>query len=262
MNLTTAAAPTATIAGMVSGQEQFGFVTTVVLVNAAAHGTDLQCASSVDGNQTSNTAEDGTLLLANPSSGIHSIADLAGKTVATVQLASLNTLDVQELTKQAGINPGSVRYVSMPFAQMPQALQQGTVQAAVVTSPFSATALADGARLIAHPNVLVMAGQSTTCFAATNTYLRHHVKVGQEFQAAMDESIAYTKSHPDVAAATLPGYGLATSVKTAEQAKLGTDYDPTIKISSLAQIERLLERFGYITTSNAPTPKSLIFPGA
>lgn len=260
ISLTTAVAPTFVVAAMESGQEQLGFVTTVVAVNLAAHGTTLKCVSSVDGNQTSNAAQDGTLLVANPSSGISSVKDLVGKTVATVQLASLNTLTVQEMVKDAGINPGSVHFVSMPFAQMPQALQQGTVQAAVITTPFSETAIANGAKLIAHPNVVEMAGQSTTCFAATNQWVSHHVKIAKEFQTAMDEAIAYTKSHPAAAAATLPAYGLATSLQNAEQAKLGTDFNPTILPSSLSKVGRLLERFGYITT--IPDPNSLIFPGA
>lgn len=262
LSLSPAANPGVVIAGMQSGQDQLGFVTVVIAVNATAHGTKLKCVSSVDGNQGTNVAQDGTLLVANPNSGIKTVADLKGKTVATVQLASLNTLDVQEMVKEAGVNPGAVKFVSMGFAQMPQALQQGTVQAAVITSPFSATAIQNGGVLVAHPNITVMAGESTTCFAATDGYLAHHIKIAHEFQKAMTESILYTKTHLREAAATLPGYGLATSVATALQAKLGTDFNPTIKVSSVAKTERLLERFGYITPATAPDPKSIIFPGA
>ena len=262
ISLNTAANPGVVIAALESGEAQLGFATIVVAVNATAHGTPVKCVSSVDCNQGSNPAQDGTLLLANPKSGINSVADLAGKTVGTVQLASLNTLDVQEMMKEAGVNPGAAHFVPMPFAQMPQALAQGTVQAAVVTSPFSATALAEGMKLIAHPNITVMAGEATTCFVATNNYLAHHIKIAHEFQTAMDEAIAYTKTHLREAAATLPAYGLATSVSTAMQAKLGTDWDPTITPASVAKTERLLERFGYIQASTAPDPKSIIFPGA
>jgi len=262
VSLATAANPGVVISAMESGQDQFGFVTVVVAVNAVAHGTALKCVSSVDGNQTPDVAQDGTLLLANPSSGIKSVADLAGKTVATVQLASLNTLDVQEMTKQAGINPSSVHYVPMGFAEMPQALKQGTVQAAVIVAPFAEAAVAAGAKVIAHPNVVVMSNQATTCFASTDSYLAHHVKIADEFQAAMNEAIAYTKTHLDAAAATLPAHGLATNVKAAEQEKLGTNFVTTITPGSVAKTERLLERFGYIKPSQVPNPKSIIFPGA
>lgn len=262
ISLATAANPGVVIAGMESGQDQLGFVTIVVALNAVAHGTAVKCVSSVDGNQSASSANDGTLLLANPSSGIKSVKDLAGKTVATVQLASLNTLDVQEMAYQDGLNPGKIKFVPMGFAEMPEALKQGTVQAAVVTTPFSAEAQAEGMRVIAHPNVVIMANQAVTCFAATDGYLNHHVKIAHEFQTAMDEAIAYSKAHPDAAATTLVKHDLATSVKAAEASKLGTNWDPTITPASVAKTERLLERFGYIKPSSAPSPSSVIFPGA
>lgn len=260
VTLTTAAAPTFTVAAVESGEAQFAFVTTVVLVNIAAHGTALECVSSVDGNQTTNVKDDGTELLTNASSGIHSVADLAGKTVATVQLASLNTLTVQDLASKAGINPSSIRFVPMGFATMPQALQQGTVQAAIITSPYSQTAEANGAVVIAHPNVSVMPGQSTTCFAGSQSWVHGHQRIAKDFLAAMDEGIAYTKNHPEAAAATLQSYGLATSLSDAESQKLGTDFNPIIKPISLAKVATLLEQFGYITTP--ANSRSLIFPGA
>lgn len=260
VNLTTAVAPTFVVAALESGQQQFGFVTTVVLANLAAHGTMLKCVSSVDGNQTTNVNQDGTLLVANKNSGIKSVKDLVGKTVATVQLASLNTLDVQEMAKEAGINYQSIHFVPMGFSLMPQAVVQGTVQAAIITTPFSQTAIDNGAVLIAHPNLAIIPGESSTCFAATDTYLAHHVRIAKAFQAAMTESILYTPGHMKKAAQTLVDNGLATSLHAALTTKLGTDFNPVIKASSIAKMERLLKRFGYITTM--PDPASLIFPGA
>jgi NitT/TauT family transport system substrate-binding protein len=260
VNLSTAAAPTFTIADIESGQAQLAFTTTVVLVNSAAHGTGLECVSSVDGNQTTNVKDDGTLLLATPQSGIKTVADLVGKTVGTVQLASLNTLTTQAMVQKAGGDPRKVQFVSMGFALMPQALQQGTVQAAIVTEPFADEAVAEGMVVVAHPNISIMAGQSTTCFAGTQTWVNSHKRLAKNFLEAMDEAIAYTKSHPAAAAATLQSYGLATSLANAESQKLGTDFNPIIKPISLAKVATLLEQFGYITTP--ANSRSLIFPGA
>jgi NitT/TauT family transport system substrate-binding protein len=262
LKLHLTSSPIPSVAALESGESQLAFVTITVAINVTAHGTPLKCISSVDGNQGTNPQTDGTLLVANPKSGISSIADLKGKTVATVQLASLNTLDVEEMVHEAGVNPGAVHFVPMPFQEMPQALQQGTVDAAVITTPWSATAVQNGAKVIAHPNIVVMGGESTTCFAATASYADHHVKLMKEFQAAMDQAIAETKADPAAAAATLVKFGLATNLKEAEASKLGTDFNPTIKVSSIAKTERLLERFGYITSSQAPNPASLVFPGA
>ena len=92
---------------MASGTEQFGFITTPVLVNLNSKGVGVKCVSTVDGNEPTNPADDSTVLVAAKGSGITSIKDLAGKNVAEVQLSSLNSLSVMVLAKQAGIDPAS-----------------------------------------------------------------------------------------------------------------------------------------------------------
>src|SRR5215471_18447388 len=121
------ASPVAVEASMASGTEQFGFITTPVLVNLATKGVGVKCVSTVDGNEPTDPADDTTVLVAAKGSGITSVKDLAGKSVAEVQLTSLNSLSVEVLTKRAGIDPASVHLIAMPFPQMPAALAQGRV---------------------------------------------------------------------------------------------------------------------------------------
>ena len=90
---------------MASGTEQFGFITTPVLVNLNSKGVGVKCVSTVDGNEPTNPADDSTVLVAAKGSGITCMKDLAGKNVAEVQLTSLNSLAVMVLAKQAGIDP-------------------------------------------------------------------------------------------------------------------------------------------------------------
>ncbi len=126
---------------MASGTEQFGFVTVPVLINLNTKGVPVKCVSNVDGNQPASPADDTTLLVAAKGSGITSVADLAGKNVAEVQLTSLNSLAVEVLAKKAGIDPASIHQIAMPFPQMPAALAQGRVQAAVIVAPFAQAAI-------------------------------------------------------------------------------------------------------------------------
>lgn len=244
-----------------SGEAQLAFASITQVVDARAHGTKVKCLTSIDGNQGKNVAQDGTMLLANPKSGISSVADLKGKTVATVATASLLTLTVDEMVHATGVNPGSIRYVTMGFPEMPQALAQGTVQAAIVAAPFSREAASAGMKVLGHPDVVVMGGQSTVCFAATDGWIAHHLKLAHGFQAAMDHSIRYTKTHLRPAAATLVAAGLAKNVSQALSAKLGTDWDPRVRVASIAKTERLMKRFGLISPSQVPNPKSVVLPG-
>ena len=245
VSLVPAANPTAVVASMVSGQEQFGFVTTPVLVNVNVKGTPLKCVSTVDGQQPANTAQDGTMLVAAKGSGITTVSGLAGKKVATVQLASLNSLALQVLAKRSGINPASIQLIQMPFPQMPAALSQGRVQAAVIVSPFVNTAVAEGATVLNHPNAVLFGGATITCLSALGSYVSQHPGTVSAFHAAMTEAIAYAQAHQSAAKATLAKY-MSLTPEVAQKQILSTDWNPVLNPGSVSQIEADMKQFGQI----------------
>jgi NitT/TauT family transport system substrate-binding protein len=250
------ASPVAVEASMASGTEQFGFITTPVLVNLNSKGVNVKCVSSVDGNQPSNSANDSTVLVAAKGSGIKSIKDLAGKNVAEVQLTSLNSLAVMVLAKKAGIDPSSIHQIAIPFAQMPAALAQGRVQAAVIVAPFTQTALSDGATVLTHPNVDLFPNATVTCLDAMGSYLTANPTIASEFRAAMNESIAYTKTHQAEVKQTLVK-GLSLTPAVAAKQTLATDFDPTLNPASITLIEGYMKQYGQITSE--PPASSMIW---
>src|SRR5246500_1918932 len=230
------ASPVAVEASMASGTEQFGFITTPVLINLASKGVNVKCVSSVDGSEPSIAADDSTVLVAAKGSGITSVKDLAGKNVAEVQLTSLNSLAVEILAKQAGINPTSIHQIAIPFAQMPAALAQGRVQAAVIVAPFAGTATSEGATVITHPNVDLFPNGTVTCLDAMGSYISANPNVVAEFRAAMDESVAYSATHQSVVKQTL-AKGLSLPMAVAEKQILATNFAVTFNTASIGQIE-------------------------
>jgi NitT/TauT family transport system substrate-binding protein len=250
------ASPVAVEASMASGTEQFGFITTPVLINLNSKGVGVKCVSTVDGNQPTNPADDSTVLVAAKGSGITSIKDLAGKNVAEVQLTSLNSLAVEVLAKQAGIDPKSVHQIAIPFPQMPAALAQGRVQAAVIVAPFTQTALAEGATVLTHPNLDLFPNGTLTCLDAMSSYISANPKVVAEFRAAMDESVAYSKTHQSVVKQTLASH-LSLPMATAEKQTLATNFSTTFNVASIGQIEADMKSFGIITTE--PPASSMIW---
>jgi len=250
------ASPVAVEASMASGTEQFGFITVPVLINLNSKGVNVKCVSSVDGNQPSNAANDSTALVAAKGSGIKSIKDLAGKNVAEVQLTSLNSLAVMVLAKQAGLDPASIHQIAIPFAQMPAALAQGRVQAAVIVAPFLETALSGGATVLTHPNVDLFPNATVTCLDAMGSYLSANPTVASEFRAAMNESIAYTKTHESTVKQSLvKGLGLTPAV--AAKQTLATDFDSTLDPASITKIEGYMKEYGQITSE--PPASSMIW---
>ena len=241
------ASPVAVEASMASGTEQFGFITTPVLINLNSKGVNVKCVSSVDGNQPSNVANDSTVLVAAKGSGITSVKDLAGKNVAEVQLTSLNSLDVEILAKQAGIDPTSIHQIAIPFPQMPAALAQGRVQAAVIVSPFAASALSAGATVITHPNVDLFPNGTVTCLDAMGSYISANPTTVAEFRAAMDQSIAYSQTHESVVKQTLVK-GLSLTPAVAAKQILATNWNSAFNVPSITKIENYMKQFGVITS--------------
>jgi NitT/TauT family transport system substrate-binding protein len=250
------ASPVAVEASMASGTEQFGFITTPVLINLASKGVNVKCVSSVDGNEPSVPADDSTVLVAAKGSGITSVKDLAGKNVAEVQLTSLNSLAVEILAKQAGIAPSSIHQIAIPFAQMPAALSQGRVQAAVIVAPFTNTATSEGATVLTHPNVDLFPNGTVTCLDAMGSYISANPTVTGEFRAAMDQSIAYTKTHEAQVKQSLVK-GLSLTPAVAGQQILATNFNSTFNVPSITMIENYMKQFGVITSE--PTAANLVW---
>ncbi|MDX6344126.1 MAG: NitT/TauT family transport system substrate-binding protein [Trebonia sp.] len=244
------ASPVAVEASMASGTEQFGFITTPVLINLNSKGVNVKCVSSVDGSEPSNPADDSTVLVAAKGSGITSVKDLAGKNVAEVQLTSLNSLAVEILAKRAGISPASIHQIAIPFPQMPAALSQGRVQAAVIVAPFADSATSAGATVLTHPNVDLFPNGTVTCLDAMSSYISANPNVVSEFRAAMNESIAYSQTHEAVVKQTLVK-GLSLTPAVAAKQILATNWNSALNTASITMIENYMKQFGVITSEPA-----------
>ena len=250
------ASPVVVEASMASGTEQFGFITTPVLINLNTKGVGVKCVSTVDGNESSDPAHDTTVLVAAKGSGIKSIKDLAGKNVAEVQLTSLNSLAVMVLARQAGIDPHSIHQIQIPFPQMPAALAQGRVQAAVIVSPFTQTALSGGATVLSHPNQVLFPNGTLTCLDAMSSYISANPKVVSEFRAAMNEAVTYSATHQSEVKQTLASH-LQLPMAVAEKQVLNTNFSTTFNTASMTQIGNYMKDFGII--SSVPDPSSMIW---
>ncbi len=250
------ASPVAVEASMASGTEQFGFITTPVLINLASKGVGVKCVSTVDGNEPTNPANDTTVLVAAKGSGIKSMKDLAGKNVAEVQLTSLNSLSVMVLAKQAGIDPHSIHQIAIPFPQMPAALAQGRVQAAVIVAPFTQTALSEGATVITHPNQVLFPNGTLTCLDAMGSYINANPAVVSQFRAAMNEAVTYSATHQAEVKQTLVK-GLSLTPAVAAKQVLATNFSTDFNTGSITQIANDMKEFGII--SSTPQVSSLIW---
>jgi NitT/TauT family transport system substrate-binding protein len=247
VTLVEAASPIPVVASLVAGQAQFGFVTTPVLINSSREGTPLECVAPIDGQVSPE--RDASALVAAADSGIDSLDDLAGKSVAVVQLASINLIGARKLIEDAGAT--GTEYVAMPFPQMPQALADGRVDAAVITSPYVEQALDAGAVELAHPSSDLFPEGTIYCYAATGQYLEENPDVAEGFQAAMEEAITYAGEHEDEAKATLVEH-LELTEEQAQAQVIPSNYVPEINVESIGDIQDLMLEQGSIDDTVEP----------
>jgi NitT/TauT family transport system substrate-binding protein len=247
VELQRAASPIPVVASLVAEQADFGFVTTPVLINANREGTPVKCVAPVAGQVSPE--RDSSALVAKAGSGIDSLDDLSGKSVAVVQLASINLIGAKKLIEDAGAT--GTEYVAMPFPQMPQALADGRVDAAVITSPYVETALDAGAVTLANPSSDLFPTGTIYCYAAMDQYLSENPEVAQGFHDAMEEAIRYTKDHEDEALATLVEH-LDLAPEQAQAQIIPSNYVPEINLESISAIQDLMVEQGAITNTVEP----------
>lgn len=259
VKLVAAPAPTQVVAGLVSGQQQFGFVTVPVLINVNEKGTALQCVSTVDGKTPTDPDKDGTMLVAAKDSGVKSFKDFAGKKVGVVQLQSLNALSLKALALKNGMDPNSIQQIQLPFPQMPSALQQGHIAGAVIVSPFVQTAIKNGATVINHPNVELFGGGTIVCFAALGRYIQEHPDVVKAFHEAINEATVWAKDHLSEAKSTLANH-LDLTPDQAQAQTLSTDFDPGLVLDSIDKMQGYMKQLGLVKQS--VDVKTMVWEGA
>jgi NitT/TauT family transport system substrate-binding protein len=131
----------AAIAALQNGESQFASLGASVVITAASQGVPLMMVSGR--TVTPETPEeDETTFMVMPDSGIEGPEDLAGTTVATQTLGSVNTLMARAAVDNLGGDSGSIQFVDIPFPEMMSALRSGSVVGAVVSEPF-VTAMQD-----------------------------------------------------------------------------------------------------------------------
>jgi NitT/TauT family transport system substrate-binding protein len=84
----------------------------------------------------------GAVMAANDS-GITDLAGLRGATIAVNSLHSQEVVSAQVVLREAGVTPEEYEQIEVPFPNMPDALGQGQVDAAVIIDPYTTVALAN-----------------------------------------------------------------------------------------------------------------------
>ncbi len=205
LEMVSAQGGAAIVPGVVSGQFQFGFSNTTSLMIAQVKGVPIK---SVANGAASNgkVGADVTGVAVRKDSPIKSAKDLAGHTVAVNTLQNIGDTTVRHSVREAGGDPSKVKFVEIPFDQMPAALDDGRVDAAWMGEPASTIAKSQGARVVASPFAETDPKLTVATYFTSAKLAQQNPELVKNFTAAMAESLRYATDHPDEARQILTTY--------------------------------------------------------
>ncbi|MEV0222782.1 ABC transporter substrate-binding protein [Streptomyces sp. NPDC050704] len=205
LEMVSAQGGAAIIPGVVSDQFQFGFSNTTSLMIAQVKGVPIK--SVVNGAASNGKAgADVTGVAVKKDSPIKSAKDLAGRKVAVNLLQNIGDTTVRESVRQAGGDPSEVKFVEIPFDQMPAAVADGRVDAAWMGEPAMTIAKSQGARVVAWPFVETDPKLTLATYFTSTKLAQQNPELVKKFSEAMTESLQYASEHPDEARQVLTSY--------------------------------------------------------
>jgi NitT/TauT family transport system substrate-binding protein len=151
--------------------------------------------------------QDNDDILALPSSGIKSPADLAGKTIAVNLTHNIQTLMISTVLRADNVNPASVHYVAIPFPKMISALKAHKVDAISPVEPFITQAeLQAGAETVLSECTGPTADFPLSGYIASQSWAEKYPSTARAFQSAIERAQALADSDRAAVEQILPTY--------------------------------------------------------
>jgi NitT/TauT family transport system substrate-binding protein len=125
-------------------------------------------------------------------SDIKSLKDLVGKRVATAQLSGQQTIAAQVAMRKAGIDPGKVNFIEVPYPRHADVLKSRQVDAVVTTEPFTTQLITSGVgRVLSWHYAEATPAGPLGVWWAKKSYIEKNLDVVSRFNRAIRESIDY-----------------------------------------------------------------------
>lgn len=170
---------------LLADEYQISTMAGATYIQAVAEGFELRALyPGVDGHTGAIS------IMAMPGSGIESINDLGGTTVAVNQPGAAFEIFTRILLEDAGVGQDNVQYSVIPFSSMVESLVAGQVDAAVLTAPFNTIAESQGAVTVVDPFDGILEDVAIAGFTVTADFAEQNPNTIAAFVAAMDEAVA------------------------------------------------------------------------
>jgi NitT/TauT family transport system substrate-binding protein len=242
----------AIVPAVLAGEDQIGFSNVVSLLTAKEKGVPL-IAVAGGSSSTGDAAKDFNAVVVSKSSKLQGAKDLVGKKVAINSLNNIGDTTIKTAVEKAGGDPSGVKFVEMPFPDMPAQLVAGKIDAAWVSEPFRSGVLAEGGRVLFDSLTETYASLQVATYFTSQQQKEKDPQLVEAFAAAMNESLEYASAHPDEVRAVLSTYTKITPEVAA--AVVLPAWPAKLDEQSATAVGGAAQKYG--TLKNAPDVKGL-----
>jgi NitT/TauT family transport system substrate-binding protein len=238
----------ALIPSLISGDVQFAFVGVIPAITAVGKDVPIKIVTSSD-DAAATEQKDWQTLVVPKGSPIKGVEDLPGKTIAVNALRGLAEVVISRSLEKQGIDYQKVKLLEVPFPEMPAALAQKRVDAALLTEPFLSAVLAEGGTQIDAPSVETVPNFPNGVYVASEQYLAENGDLVDRFARAMNRSLEYARDNPDEVRRIVPTY-TETPPEAAQQMRLPV-FDPKLDREGIELEAELTAKYGIIEEAPA-----------
>jgi ABC-type nitrate/sulfonate/bicarbonate transport system substrate-binding protein len=193
----------AVVAAVVAGSLDIGWSNPISV--AAAHLRGIPIVAIAAGGVY--VAHDPTAAIVVPKNSQLKIAkDFNGTTMACSGLKTVGQWGPAAWIDKNGGDSSTMKFVEMPFPEMPQALAQNRVDSAFSAEPFI-TMGKDSSRVFVDALVAVAPRFSFGVWVATRQWAETHRDIISKFTQVMSRTAAWANTHHDASAAILAEFG-------------------------------------------------------
>lgn len=183
----------AAVPSLLNGQLDYAAAAIPPVISGADENVPLLVVSELS-SVVEDQAEDSNQVMIAAGESITRPADLAGKVVATNQIGSGPQVAAQAAYLKDGGDPDALKWVTMPFNEMIEAVKSHKVDAAAIVEPFITKALDQGLEQVFSPylapgNEVLEPGGATTVLVASTPYLAEKADVAERVQKAIAEAM-------------------------------------------------------------------------
>ncbi len=215
-------------AAVIGGAIEMGKSSLISLITAHTKGIPFVCVAPA-GVYSSKAPVVG--MLVKKGSPIKTARDLNGKTLSVPSLNDQYSIAIRAWMDQHGGDSTSVKFLELPNSSVPQAIDDGRIDAASIANPILSEALDSGkVQVIGRTFDAIAPTFIQACYFVTADYANKNRDVVERFAKAIAESGAYCNAHHDATVQILSDFTKVApqTIRAMTRTTIGTTLDPRL----------------------------------